>query len=302
MEHDACNLAAVIWQWSLFASTTAFSSVLVQRHLNMQSGLVLAFYSLSFAWVCLVKCSLAFYSFISLVIVAGVFAGCPMLHGCSESKRGAQQSEQLKLLPQESQVRKRRRRRDALKHVLLLAKTFGGAAADGGAAAVGGSAAKVRKVPVPADFDPVACPCPCKNKDRYGHFRSGIHEAWMATNAAVAVESDVPAAAPELPDALPQNEEQRLAAALESELRVAAQPDDSSGDEGADNISAGSKRKGDESGSSSSASRQSRRSRGGSSSASSSSSRLTVSMRGAAAGGRAGDARVSFEVVYSDSD
>ena len=172
----------------------------------------------------------------------------------------------------------------------------------GGAAAVGGAAAKVPKLPVPADFDPAACPCPCKNTNRYGHFRSGIHEAWMATNAAVAVESDVLAAAPELPNALPQNEEQRLTAALEFELRVAAQPDEFSGDEGADSISIGSKRKGDESGSSSSASRQSIRSRGGNSSASSSSSRPTVRMGGAAAGGRAGDARVSFQVVYSDSD
>lgn len=172
----------------------------------------------------------------------------------------------------------------------------------GGAAADGGAAANVRKLPVPADFKPAACPCPCRNKDRHGHFRSEIHEKWMARNAAVAVESDIVAAEPAVPNALPQNEEQRLSAALQFEELVAAQPDDSSGDEGADSISIGSKRNGDESGSSSSASRQSRRSRGGSSSASSSSSRLTVGMRGAAAGGRAGDARVSFEVVYSDSD
>jgi hypothetical protein len=36
---------------------------------------------------------------------------------------------------------------------------------------------------VPADFDPIFCPCNCNIRDRYKHYRSSIHEEWMKSKA-----------------------------------------------------------------------------------------------------------------------
>ena len=140
----------------------------------------------------------------------------------------------------------------------------GGAVAVGGAEAGGGAAVRFAKQPVPTDFVPAACPCTCKNKNRYAHFRSDVHEAWMASNLANADDSHVEEVE-EVEAPAPQSEQERLAAAMRAEeinggpVESAARPVESeSEDEGGDDsdgaVSKGSRSHGSNSAGSSSSS------------------------------------------------